>query len=188
LLFLTLPRPAHPYAVIYKEEFYRLFHVHALQHPDDVIENIYWLEKATTAAFCNPRYALTKITDEADWEKYQSLFMMHLNLKLIEQHLRLGKNYDRMVAYFYDAPWKDEYLRELDLAIQCYQTALAYWPEVLEWSAKAADRRFRFLTLTGVQHWEDERERITTGKLDYERIIARQLERLEGMRAVWSSE
>ena len=52
-----------PYAVLYKEEYYRLYHVHAMQFPDDVIENIYWLEKASRAPFCNPRYALSKIAN-----------------------------------------------------------------------------------------------------------------------------
>ena len=54
-----------------------------------------------------------KITTKTEWEKYRYLFQMHLNLKLIEQHLRLGRIYDKKVAYFYDAPWKDEYLRKI---------------------------------------------------------------------------
>jgi hypothetical protein len=186
-LLLLLPQSLHPYAVIYKEEFYRLYHIHALQRPDDAIENIYWLEKAEAAAFCNPRYALAKIENEEEWEKYRYLFMMHVNLKLIEQYLRLGKNYDRQVAYFYDAPWKDEYIRQLYLAAQSYRSALSYWEKVQEWCAQANDRKFRFLYISDVQHWEDERERIVTGKLDYRRIIQKQLDRLESMRAIWEN-
>ena len=37
--------------------------------------------------------------------------MMHLNLKLVEQHLRLGSKWDKQVAYFYNAPWKNRILR-----------------------------------------------------------------------------
>ena len=70
-----------------------------------------------------------KITTKTEWEKYRYLFQMHLNLKLIEQHLRLGRIYDKKVAYFYDAPWKDEYLRNIEKAIACYERCIvaSYW-------------------------------------------------------------
>ena len=48
---------------------------------------------------------------------------------------------------------------------------------------KANMRKFRFLFLTDLQYWEDERERIATGSLDYERTIGRELARLEKVRA-----
>jgi hypothetical protein len=182
LVLLVQQVPVWPYAVLYKEEYYRLYHIHAMQYPDDVIENIYWLEKASRAPFSNPRYALSKIANEEDWEKYQALFMMHLNLKLIEQHLRLGKNWDKMAAYFYDAPWKEQYLSELEQAITCYKAGLTYWEEAKTWAAAANEGKFRFLFLTEVQNWEDERERISTGKLDYEKIITKELARIEGMK------
>ncbi len=52
---------AAAYPIYYKEQFYRLFHVHYIEYPDDAIENIYWLERAKQADFCNPLYALAKI-------------------------------------------------------------------------------------------------------------------------------
>ena len=123
-LFLCLSiSTGFSYYVVYKEQFYRLFHVHYQQYPDDVIENIYWLEKAVKADFCNPRNALAKITDEKDWEKYRYLFMMHINLKLIEQHMRLAATFDKEVAYFYEAPWKEQYLRDLEKAEQWWPSA-----------------------------------------------------------------
>jgi hypothetical protein len=90
VFFLCQSLPLGAYAVIYKEEFYRLYHVHYQQRPDDVMENIDWLERAVKSDFCNPKFAFTKIGNETEWEKYRYLFMMHLNLKLSEQHLRLG--------------------------------------------------------------------------------------------------
>ncbi len=110
---------ANAYMVKYKEDFYRLFHVHHQQLPDDCIENIYWLEKAVQADFANPQYADAKITNKKEWEKYRYIYMMHLNLKLIEQHLRLGRIYDKKGAYVYYAPWKEEYVRELEKAKTC---------------------------------------------------------------------
>ncbi|MCM1320556.1 MAG: hypothetical protein NC041_03315 [Bacteroides sp.] len=178
LLCASFALPAHPYLISYKEQYYRLFHVHYQQYPDDVMENIFWLEKASKAAFCNPQYALAKIKDKTDWEKYRYLFMMHINLKLAEQHLRLGRTWDKQVAYFYDAPWKEEYLRDLATAETCYKTGLYYWSEAKKYAEQAQDGKFRFLFLTDVQYWEDERERIAAGTLDYEKIITRELERL----------
>ena len=64
------------------------------------------------ADFSNPLYAMGKITTDKDWEKYRYLFMMHVNLKLVEQHLRLGVKWDKQVAYFYNAPWKKTESRE----------------------------------------------------------------------------
>ena len=52
------------YMVKFKEDWYRLYHVHYQQYPDDCMENIYWLEKAVQADFCNPLYANAKIETE----------------------------------------------------------------------------------------------------------------------------
>ena len=177
--------PAHSYFVTFKEEYYRLYHIHYQQYPEDALENIYWLEKAAKADFCNPQFALAKIENEDDWEKYRYLFMMHINLKLIEQHLRLGRTWDKTVARFYDAPWKDEYLRGLEKAEAAYRLGLAYWQEAKNWSEKANVGRFRFLFLRDAQQWEDERERIAVWKLDYEKMLNRELARIEKVRAAF---
>lgn len=169
------------YSVKYKEDYYRLYHIHYAQTTDDCLENIYYLEQATKADFCNPLYALAKIETEEQWEKYRYLFQMHLNLKLIEQHLRLARIYDKKVAYFYDAPWRDEYLRNLETAKQFYQQCYAYWSEAQLWAEKANATQFRFKFITDQQAWEDERERIVTGELDYKAMLDRELKRLDGV-------
>ncbi|MBO5116739.1 MAG: hypothetical protein J6C25_04445 [Treponema sp.] len=178
LFFIPLQK-ADAYMVKYKEDWYKLFHVHYQQYPDDCMENIYWLEKAVEADFCNPLYADAKITTEKEWEKYRYLFQMHINLKLIEQHLRLGRIYDKKCIYFYDAPWKEEYLSNMEKALSCYKTGLYYWKEAKIWYEKANAPTFRFLYIEDLQFWEDERERIFTGELNYEKIINREVERLE---------
>ncbi len=185
LIFLIFAAvtPASAYMVQYKEQFYELYHIHYNQYPDDTMENIYWLERAVEADFCNPLYAMGKIADEKAWEKYRNMMMMHINLKLVEQHLRLGSKWDKQVAYFYNAPWKTQNLDSLKTAETCYTAALYYWNEAKIWAEKANVREFRFLFLLDLQSWEDERERIATGKLDYERTINRELARLEKVRA-----
>lgn len=177
------PFKAHPYYVQFKEQYYRLYHIHYNQYPDDIMENIYWLEKAVSADFCNPLYAVAKIEDKTQWEKYRYLFMMHLNLKLSEQHLRLGVKWDKQVAYFYNAPWKEQNLECLEKAEICYNAAEKYWQEALLWAEKANQKKFQFLFLTDVQNWEDDAFKIKEGKLDYGKTISRELTRLEKVRA-----
>lgn len=168
----------YPYAITTKEQFYNLFHTHYQQYPDDVMENIYWLQRAVAADFGHPNYALAQIKDETQWEKYRYLFMMHVNIKLAEQHLRLGRTWDKYKIYFYDEPWKDEYLRNLDTAEACYRTGLYYWEEALAWAEKANAAKFNFVYITDQQYWEDEKYRINDGSLDYARTINRELNRI----------
>jgi hypothetical protein len=171
------------YYVTYKEQFYRLYHIHYMQDPDDTMENIYWLEKALAADFCNPLWALAKIENEIQWEKYRYLFMMHINLKLIEQHIALGNKWNKRNAYFYNAPWKEQNLDSLETAEACYRAALAYWQDALSWAEKAREGRFRFVNVEKVQYWEDEAYRILEeNTLDYEKVITRELNLLQEVR------
>jgi hypothetical protein len=182
LLLITAVIPLNAYYVTYKEQYYRLYHLHYIQYPDDTMENIYWLEKATKADFCNPLYALALIENETQYEKYRYLFNMHINLKMIEQYLFLGNKWNKRRAYFYNAPWKEQNLESLETAENCYRAALHYWTDAAQWAAKARERRFYFITLPRVQFWEDEALRIETGSLDYEKIISRELALLQKVR------
>jgi hypothetical protein len=183
VLLTTLnPLPLDAYYVQYKEQFYRLYHLHYMQYPDDTMENIYWLEQAVKADFANPLFALALIENESQWEKYRYLFMMHVHLKLIEQYLYLGNKWNKRNAYFYNAPWKEQNLESLKTAETCYRTALYYWQAVRDWAEKALDRRFRFINLTRVQFWEDEAGRVEDGTLDYGKIINRELSLLQQVR------
>jgi len=182
LIFLICAIPANSYVVTYKEQFYRLFHVHYIQYPEKSIENIYWLEKAVNAPFANPLYALALIENEIQWEKYRYLFTMHINLKLLEQHLFLGNKYNKRNAYFYNAPFKDSILESLEIAETCYRAALYYWEEALQWAEKANERRFRWIDLPRVQFWQDEAFRIENDTLNYGRTIQRELNFLQNVR------
>jgi hypothetical protein len=169
------------YPVYYKEQYFRLFHTHYIEYPDDAIENIYWLEEAKKADFCNPLYALAKIEDKTHWERYRYLLEMHLDLKLIEQHLLLGSKFDKRTAYFFNAPWKDQNLESLKTAEAAYEAALAYWPEAKDLAKKAM--AMRWILLDDAENWVDEAYRIDSGDLDYAQIIGNQLTRLRKVRA-----
>jgi hypothetical protein len=182
IVLFAVSLPVNSYFVTYKEQYYRLYHLHYIQYPDDTIENIYWLEKALKADFCNPLYALALIEDETQWEKYRHLFTMHINIKLVEQYLFLGNKWNKRNAYFYNAPWKEQNLESLETAESCFRTALYYWDEALASAQKANDRRFRWINLQRVQFWEDEVFRIENGKLNYQRTIERELALLQKAR------
>ena len=182
IIFIAVSLPVNSYFVTYKEQYYKLFHIHHIQYPDDSMENIYWLEQAMKADFANPLYALTLIENETQWEKYRYLFNMHINIKLIEQYLFLGNKWNKRKAYFYNAPWKEQNLESLETAEICYRTALYYWDEALKWYEKANERRFRWINLQKVQFWEDEVFRIEEGSLDYGKTIRRELALLQNVR------
>lgn len=184
LALFALAAPAtDAYYVQYKEQYYRLYHLHYIQYPDDTMENIYWLEQAAKADFANPLYALALIEDKVQWEKYRYLFSMHINIKLVEQYLILGSKWDKRIAYFYNAPWKEQNLESLKTAETCYRTATYYWKEAQAWADKARDPRFRWINLERAQFWEDEVYRMETGELDYGATIERELARLEKVRS-----
>jgi hypothetical protein len=182
LVLMSAALPLNAYFATYKEQFYRLYHIHYIQYPDDSLENIYWLEKALKADFANPLYALALIEDETQWEKYQYLFIMHINLKMIEQYLFLGNKWNKRNAYFYNAPWKEQNLESLKTAEACFRTALYYWDQAILYAQKANNRRFRWINLQRVQYWEDESFRIEEGSLNYGKTIRRELASLQRVR------
>jgi hypothetical protein len=165
----------------YKEQYYTLYHEHLHHYPDDTMEAMYYLEGALEADFANPLFALAKINDTTDWERYRDLFMMHVNLRLAYLSLTLGSKWDKQVAYFYNAPWKRQNLESLDIAEKVYKSALGYWEEAKKWSSSAWT--LRDVHLKEIREWEDENARIETGELDYEAIVDNQLDRLGRVRA-----
>jgi hypothetical protein len=167
------------YPIIFAEQFYKLFHRNLYMYPDNTMSNIVWLEYAVKADFCNPLYALAEIETKEEWEHYKKLFKVHINLKLVELYLILGNSYDKQVAYFYNAPWKEENLECLKIAEQVYQLALYYWNQAKEWSKQIWSHQYY---LEEIQAWEEENYRIQIGDLDYEVIISKHLMRLQSVR------
>jgi hypothetical protein len=187
LLILLCLLPAYgslAYPVLYAEQFYRLYHEQLHMSSDEIMENIVWLERALAADFGNPLYALARIENERQWERYRNLFRLHVNLKILEMHLRLGSRYDKRVAYFYNAPWKEQNLESLRTAEALYETARYYWNEALRWARRVPPFGPH---LEDVQAWEDEASRMRTGELDYAEIIDEQVARLRRVRATFEA-
>jgi hypothetical protein len=177
--FALLCASGFAYKIQYAEQFYELYHLHFYQYPDDTMENIFYLEQALKADFANPLYALAKIKDPREWERYRNLFKMHVNLRLVQLYRTLASGWDKRVAYFFNAPWKKQNLESLDKAESIYKLALGFWDEAKKWSNEAKKLRYH---LEEIQYWEDESYRIETGELDYRQIINKELNRLAKVR------
>lgn len=178
VLLLTVPA-LYSYNILYAEQYYRLYHDQLHRYPEDTLENIYYLERALHADFCNPLNALAVIENKQEWRRYRRLFRVHVNVKLVELYLTLGSKYDKMNAYFYNYPWKAENLKSLEKAERIYKMAFYYWDEAIKWSKRIPPS---YINLEEIQNWEDENYRIQTGELDYRDIINSHLDRLQQVR------
>ncbi len=181
ILLFAVTELSFSYKLLYAEEYYKLYHQNLYQYPEDYTGNIWFLEQALSRPFVNPLNALTRIDNRKEWERYRYLFYMHVNLKLVDLYRRLGSSYDKRVAYFYNAPWKEDNLKSLEIAENYYKLAFYYWNEATKWQKKVKETKYYFLE--NIQNWEDERVRIGSGELDYGDILTGDIEHLEKVRA-----
>ncbi|WP_020613603.1 hypothetical protein [Sediminispirochaeta bajacaliforniensis] len=177
---IFLPVAGSAYKIEFAEQFYRLYHQNLYRYPEEYQENIWYLERALRSPFANPLNALARIDDRKEWQRYRTLFYMHVNLELVKQYRGLASKYDKREAYFYNYPWKSANLDSLETAESCYKAALSYWKEALTWWAKL--HTVDYVHLDEVEEWEDEVYRIDQGELDYGEFIALDLARLQKVR------
>jgi hypothetical protein len=182
---ILLPLGLSAYNLRFAEEFYQLYHRHFYENGTNVKENIFWLEKALQSDFANPLNALARIDNKTEWEKYRYLFYTHVNLKLVEQHLQLARNYDKREAYFFNAPWAEYNIKSLGSAEEAYRMGLYYWEQAKIWSQRAS--RWPWIDLEEIHDWQDESYRIQTGELDYDRIIQKHLQRVDRVRTAFEN-
>lgn len=183
MLILVPVVPVHAYKILYAEQFYELYHRNFYMYPEDINENIWFLEKALNAAFANPLNALATVETTTEWRRYRYLFKMHVNIELVEQYRLLASKYDKRAAYFYNAPFRKSILDSLRYAESYYETALYYWDEALKWSAKAWE--LSFINLDDVKSWEDDNYRIEHFELDYGEYVENDLQRLRKVRSTY---
>ncbi len=184
LIFLLIVSQAGSYRLLYAEDFYELFYERFKMYPEHIKQNISFLELALQSDFRNPLYALARI-DKEDWyPKYIYLFKMHVNLLMVREYRKLALKYNKLDAYFYNYPWKDENLESLVIAEGILNTAFYYWDEAVKWSDKASGEIHYFEEL---QYMEDENYRVQTGELDYDFIINRDLNQLYEVRSAFEA-
>ena len=185
LLLAVMAFPLGAYKLIYAEQYYKLFHTHFYRYPEDINENIFYLECALKSSFVNPLNALTPIKTPEEWERYRKLFILHVNLKLVEQYRLLGSKYDKFAAYFYNYPFKDQNLKSLRYAESYYEAALYYWEEARRWAEQIEQKPW--FTFEKLENWEDELYRMNTGELDYGEFVQADLIRLREVRTAFEA-
>ena len=183
LLAATISTSLWAYKILYAEQYYKLFHTHFYRYPEDINENIFYLEYALKSSFVNPLNALTPIETPEEWARYRKLFNLHINLKLVEQYRILGSKYDKFTAYFFNYPFKSQNLKSLRYAESYYTAALYYWKEAQSWAEKIEQKPW--FSFENLENWEDELYRMNSGELDYGEFIGADLERLQSVRAAF---
>ncbi len=175
------------YNYAYAEQYYKLYRRNLYYYPEDIMGNINYLLAARSSPFVNPLNALAEIGDKEEWKYYQALFVMHVNLLLVKEHMNLADRFDKYNAYFYNSPWRRSNLDSLDTAEKYYKMALSFWPEVLLWAKEASKPEYRWLDLYRVASWETELANINDQTIDYDAIIQRDLDRLQKVRTKFQS-
>jgi len=179
LVFLNLNLFADMYVELplSKEQYYNLYHRELYARTKDIAENIAFLQKALKANFANPLYALTKIENKSQWDKYRYLFLMELNLKLLDSYLLAGDQFNKYHAYFYNTRQIDVNLESLNKAKEIFKFSLYYWEEAKKYASKAS--KYSFIYLNNLQNWDDLRYRIENKELDYADIIQDHIYKIE---------
>lgn len=169
--------------VYYAEQYYQLYHRQMYMYPENVNENLWYLERCLTHPMANPLNALARVETDAEYTRYRYLFYMHVYLEIIRSYRTMAAAYDKRHAYFFNAPWKDVNLESLAIAKHYYETALSFWDEAKSWAAKAAE--LPYVNLEEIQAWEDESWMIENGELDFEEIIGYDLDRVAQVTAAF---
>jgi len=190
IFFILLIFPVNhlsAWKIEYAEQFYKLYHQHMHRYPEECAENLWYLSMALRSPFANPLNALATIENELEWEKYRSLFSMHVYLRIVDEYLNLAAKYDKFNAFFYNYPWKSANLDSIRTAEAYYKLALESWENARLHGKAAREQKFKWINLDEIQFWEDEAFRIENGELDYGDIIAIHLARLARIRSEFAS-
>lgn len=172
------PAELGAYRYRYAEQYYKMYRRNLYHYPEDIMTNINYLLAARSSPFANPLNALAEIETPEEWKYYQKLFLMHVNLLLLKEHMNLADRFDKYNAYFYNAPYRKTNLESLQSAEKFYRQALTYWPEAVRWAEEASAKTYRWYELEEVAAWRDEAWQIVHRELDYQEIIERDLDRL----------
>lgn len=178
-ILLIFSLNAYCWPILYAEQYYKLYHQHFYSTVESTDENIFYLQQALKADFANPLNALTKIENEREWECYRALFRMKCHQLILEEYRKQGSKFDKQKAYFYNQPYRHIILRSLEVALLNYKRALAHWPEVQKYANEVGKPQFRYIHFDSLYRWQEEAWRVRTKDLDYEKIINKDIARLE---------
>ncbi len=183
ILYTPIHLSAYPgYTQIYKEQLYDLYHEQLYPSARNYAENIYWLERILRADFANPLYALVKIETKEEWALYRELFNMHIYILLTRNYLQWGDRYVKQNVYFFNEPFKAMNLRSLEKGEALLEYSKVYWNLAVQTTNNIDLSKIYFFHIDGTEHFRDELRRIKEGRLDYGKIIERELNDLNNVR------
>jgi hypothetical protein len=164
--------------VYYAEDYYSLYARRNYYNEPEINLNIVYMQGALKSPFRPAYKALVPLHTELEQKKYRSLIRMHCNLRILQDYLYLGRQYDMQDLYFYHKEFKDDLIKSLRTAKFQYETAQGYWTEV---KRHAVDAYLLRETAVGLDDLEDEMELIVTRDVDwqYDRILRVHLDKVE---------
>ena len=157
------------------EELYSLYGLPNAYISSDLRENIYFLSQAMLYKFRHPSRSLCKIETEDEFHKYRLLMFMQINKLIMRMFMRLASSYDTRHLYFHDLDFADDLERSFLIARSYYYQALPFWKRSLAYAEEASQYPFS-LDLPTI---ESTRFKMITGKVDFEAIIERHINKIE---------
>jgi hypothetical protein len=152
----------------YKEDFFHLYNQWLYPDTDSVGRNVYFLELAYALPFDHPIKALTPITNENQYGRYQAILMMKICWLLTQEYINYGYLYMKEHIYFFNDEFLKEYKDGYDIAEFYFDQAGKYWDQAVDYAKKADSfRGYR----TGLIAYEDDVRKILDGVTDYYKVV-----------------
>lgn len=151
----------------YLEDFYELYGLKQYYNENSLRKNIERMKIALTCKFRHPSESLAKTDSEKEYQKYRHMMFMHINMLLLRDHLTIAGLYDKHQMKYYNLDFAKDISESIEIAEKFYRDAIPYWKEAVK-HAKAASR---IKITTDLGYMENERYRIISGDLDYDKII-----------------
>jgi len=177
LILLTFSNTLYVKAdlIIYSEQYYILYAKSQNLQTTNIMENIFYLQRALETPFAPVVQALCRINTQEQYIRYKYLFKMHCNFLIMRSYIQLASRYDKEDIYFYNYYYKELIIESLKYAKYYYELALPYWEEAKKEALNAS--RFQNYKIE-LDTWEDEHAKIISGYYKYDEIIYQRLENL----------
>lgn len=175
-----VPYKLHKWEPKYLEDFYEMANLKQHYGENEIRRNIYFLKIGLAKRFRHPRQALCPITTEESYEKYRNLVFMHIHLQIMRSYLRIGSLYDKRHLYFQNLDFAHDLKNSFGIAEAFYKEAIPHWQK----AKQHAERATEFPMDLDLGTMETERHHIMIGKWDYDDIIEKHLDRLDGKKKI----
>jgi hypothetical protein len=159
----------------YLEDYYLLYGMKQYYDENSLRANIAKMNAALNSKFRHPSEALVKIETEQEYDKYKDLMVMHINMLIMRDIMKIAVRYDKQKIYFYNLDYAQIISDSLDEADKLYEQALPYWDE----AHKYAERATKYKITTDMSYIESERFSIMNGDTDFRKIIGKHRESIK---------